>query len=474
MARIYHIVSDLHLCDVEEHADGWKAYKSASAMFDRDLAAVLTERLTAGAPEDEQVVVLNGDIIDFDLVTAAPRDPPWPVSRAERRRGMDATEGKSRWKLERVLDDHPDFVGMLVHMLAAGHLVVYVMGNHDRELHFETVRSAFTARLSARADAEAVTIDLDRMRFEPWFFHVPGEIYAEHGQQYDYYTSFRYILEPTIPGRSEPTLALPMGNLSNRELLSEMGFFNPHASNYILSAYRYFGHWLRHYAFSRRGIAIRWFVGSVVVMVALLRNKAAFRRHPPDHDRSLVALARRLDMEATTVRALDRLKRPPITDRWYRVMRELWFDRILLVVAMTGGALTLALSPVPLWISLMIPLSSFPLLFAIYEWFARGETVFSAGHEASEYARAITRLVSTPVVTFGHSHSPQVVPLGPGATYVNTGTWGPIWGPDDHETLAPGLRNVLMVRVEPGGHQCALSSCMPPDPDASDGPSAAR
>lgn len=461
MARAYFVVSDIHLCDVEDHADGWKAYKSARFSFDHELGAAVDEFLADGAPDDERVVVLNGDIIDFDLVTAAPKDPPWHVSRVERRRGMDPTEGKSVWKLQHVLADHPEFVAMLVRVLAAGQRVVYVMGNHDRELHFEAVQRAFSSAVAERAQADGVTIDLDRLTFEPWFFYVPGEIYAEHGQQYDYYNSFRFLLAPTLPDRKEPTLALPMGNLSNRELMSEMGFFNPHASNYILNVYSYFVHWLRHYAFSRRNIATRWFFGSLVVMLQLLRNKGVLTRHPPDHDRLVEELAERLGMPVSTVRALDGLKRQPITNRWYRVIREFWIDRLIVAVLMSGGTIVLALSPVPLWVKLMVPLSSFPLLFAIYEWFAHGETIFSAEHEACEYARAIARLVATPVVTFGHSHTPLTVPIEPGVTYVNTGTWAPVWAQGERHELLPGLRNVLLVRCEAGRTQISLVSCMP-------------
>jgi len=34
MAHHYLVVSDRHLCDVEEHADGWKGYESARHLFD--------------------------------------------------------------------------------------------------------------------------------------------------------------------------------------------------------------------------------------------------------------------------------------------------------------------------------------------------------------------------------------------------------------------------------------------------------
>jgi predicted phosphodiesterase len=461
MTRAYFVVSDLHLCDIEEHSDGWKAYKSARFVFDGQLDEAVAEFLAAHRDAEECVVVLNGDILDFDLVTAAPADPaPWPVSRAERRRGMDATDAKSEWKLRRILADHPAFVATLARVLAAGHRIVYVMGNHDRELHFDAVQRAFAQVVRDRADDLEIDYDAALLTFEAWFYYVPGEIYVEHGQQYDYYTSFRYLLAPTIPGRASPTLALPMGNLSNRELMSEMGFFNPHASDYILNVYRYILHWFRHYAFSRRSIATRWLVGSFVVMLQLLRTKGALQRNPPDHATAIDAYARRVGQPAATLQQLDALKRLPITTRWYRVVREFWIDRTIVAGLMTGGTVALALSPIPLWIKLMVPLSSFPLLFLIYEWFAHGETVFSAEHDAERHARAIAELMPAPVVTFGHSHTPVAVPLGAGVTYVNTGTLAPVWGRGEDQVLVPGLRNVLVVRVEDGRAEVSLTSRM--------------
>lgn len=457
MARAYFVVSDLHLCDIEEHPDGWKAYKSARFSFDRELDAQVEAFLADGGPDDERIVVLNGDIIDFDLVTATPEDAPFRVSAVERRRGMAATEPKSRWKLERILQDHPVFVGTLVRILAAGGRIVYVMGNHDMEFHFDGVKQALLDAVEARARADALEVDIARLRFEPWFFHVEGEIYVEHGQQYDYYTSFRYVLSPTV-GRKRPRLALPMGNLSNRELMSEMGFFNPHASDYILNVYRYVTHWLRHYAFSSRNMLTRWLFGSFTVLGMLLRQKSILHRHPPDHETRLRELAERIDLPLAQVRALHALQAQPIINRWYRVVREFWIDRLVVAVVMTGSTIALALLPVPLWVKLMVPLSTFPLLFLIYEWFAHGDTIFSAEERSGHYAREIASIVSTQVVTFGHSHKPMTIPVAPGVTYVNTGTWAPVWVGDDEHALVPGLRNILTVRCDGGEAEVSLRS----------------
>ena len=448
MPRAYFVISDVHLCDVEDHTDGWKAYKSKRFLFDDVLDATVAEFLDRGGPDVERIVVLNGDVIDFDLITATPDDPPWPVTRHERRRGMRATEPKSIWKLEHVLADHPGFVAMLVRVLAGGHRLVYVMGNHDREFHFPGVQQALRDAVAERARADGLEVDLELLSFEPWFFYEPGEIYVEHGQQYDYYTSWRFVLDPMVPNREPAEIVMPMGNLSNRELMSEMGFFNPHASDYILNVYSYVMHWLRHYAFSRRNIAIPFLIGSVIVLQELIRTKSAVQRNPPDYRARLEAYALDKGLPLEKVQALERLKRAPITSRWYRVIREFWIDRMIVAAIMTGGTIALALVPIALWIKLVVPLMGFPLLFYIYEWFAHGETIFSAEEEAEEYARAIAEIVPARIVTFGHSHTPLFVPLGPDVSYVNTGTWAPVYSQKEHHELTPGLRNVLEARFD--------------------------
>lgn len=445
MGRRYLILSDLHLCDVEEHSDGWKLYKSAAYRFDDEVAALLQQFVAETPSGVEAIVVLNGDLFDFDLVSAVPKPAPWPVSRAERIRGLDATAKKSVWKLRRVLGDHPVLVRALARHLAAGHRLVYVLGNHDRELHFPEVEAAFTGALRDAAAADGATFADDRLRVEPWFFYVPDEIYAEHGNQHDFYTSFRYLLAPTVQTRGEPMIALPMGNLANRYLASRMGFFNPHASDYILNAYRYLTHWLRHYAFSRRTIFLPWLFGSLVVMAELMAQKGKLRLAPPEQADALAGVAARYGLSTDVLAALAKLQRAPITMRFYRVVRELWIDRLVLVMLMAAATITLSLVPVPLWLKLSLPLVGFPLLYLVYQQITEGETVFSAKHWVPECARAIGGILPVQLVTFGHTHSPRVIPLAHRLVFADTGAWAPIMQKMDPHVLVPGFRNYLVA-----------------------------
>lgn len=461
MGNQYLVVSDLHLCDVEDHEDGWKSYKSARYGVDGELASLLEEvarKFESGERESGSslTLILNGDIVDFDLVVAVPDDARFPVSRHERKRGLAPTAEKSAWKLHRVLSDHPVFVDALARFVARGHKIVYVMGNHDRELHFREVQQVLVRSLRASAESRGVELTENSIRFEPWFYYVPGEIYAEHGQQYDHYSSFRYVLSPVVETRRDGSvIALPMGDLANRYLITLMGFFNPHASDFILNVFHYAAHWFRHYAFSKRGIVWNWFWGSVLVMSELLAMKKRIHTRPVNYDACLAHAARRSGLQLDTLRALGALQPPPITTRFYRIVREFWIDRLIIAVLMTSGTIALALSPIPLWIQLMVPLSSFPLLYFVYEWLAKGDTIFTIEREVPNFARRVAELVNVKVVTFGHTHRPRIIPLEHDTSFVDTGTWAPIL---TQGQPTPGYRNYLVASFDDGEATLKLDS----------------
>ncbi|MBI5491002.1 MAG: metallophosphoesterase [Deltaproteobacteria bacterium] len=462
MANRYLVVSDLHLADVEDNPDGWKAYKSSRYLFDDEFDRLVRRFVAEAEGGDRLALVLNGDIFDFDVVTAVPEKPPWPVRRFERRRGLDATAEKSVWKLERMLEHHPRFLATLAGFVADGHELIYVLGNHDREFHFPEVRRALVAALERRAAAAGRSLAIDRVLFRPWFHYVRDEIYIEHGHQYDMYTTFRHQLWPTVERRGKPTLALPMGNLSNRYLMTRMGYFNPHASDYILNAFRYLVHWLRYYAFSRRSLVVSWFWGSLVVMVMLFRTKKRLLFPPPEHAERLAEVAGEYGLGLDDLRALGQLQRKPITSRMFRLFRELWLDRVLIALAMCSGTVALALLPVPLWAKLMVPLSTFPLLYFIYEQLAEGETIFTLEQEIPERARAVARMLPARVVTFGHTHKPRLIPLGETLVFVDTGAWAPIMSRRRPAELRPGFRNYLLAVFRDGKPEVEFGSWMDP------------
>lgn len=447
-ANHYLVVSDLHLCDVEDHEDGWKRHKSSYWVFDDELDAMVASFEARLADDDTFTLILNGDIFDFDLVTAIPDDPPWPVGPLEHNYGLDATAPKSVWKLEKILDHHPAFIATLARVLASGHRVVLTIGNHDRELWFPEVAAVLHDKVNSAVQQRPAASGRPpgKLTVEPWFFHVPGEVYVEHGHQYDYYSSFRYNLEPVYERGGEAHIALSPGNLSNRYLLSNIGSFNPHATDYILSAYGYIRHWLQHYAFSRRMLVLTWLVGSIRALFALLATRARLERHPPkNYERHIDAAAQRYGVAPATATALYALKKLPITSRIHKLVREFWIDRVLIAVGMIGGTIALALSGAALWVKLIVPLVVFPLVWFIYQWAAGNDNALTTEHRAHTFAHAIAELVPVKAVVFGHTHVAGLVPLARGVAFANSGTWAPIWERNKPAQPAQGLRNYVHV-----------------------------
>ena len=447
----YLILSDLHLTDIEEHKDGWKAYKSSRYIFDSRFDALIEEFVEEAGSDTQLTLVLNGDIFDFDLITALPDDPPWPVSRFERRYGLLPTASKSAFKLERILGDHPDFVTTLAAFAAGGHQIVFTFGNHDRELHFEAVQALLTSSIAQAAVELGFDGNVEELiAYEPWFYYVPGQVYAEHGNQYDQFSSFRRVLDPMVERDGEEHVAVPMGNQSARCLINVMGFFNPHAEDFVLNVFQYLAHWFGKYLFKGRSLLFAWLWGShVVLFSSLVTRRRVIARGSKRHADAREAMAERVALGTGAIAEIDALKKRPVTDSLFRLARELWIDRALIAMVMTGATVTLALTPIPLWIKLMVPLTAFPLLFLTYEAFAQ-ESIFAYTEEIAERARRISQLTNCPVVTFGHTHHPTLIPLSKGATFVNSGTWAPSWDVEN-EHLLPGGWNYVRVDVTAAG-----------------------
>lgn len=458
----YLVVSDLHLADVEDHADGWKRHKGSAAVFTGELDTMVEEHLARLAAGDTFTFILNGDIFDFDLVTAFPEDGSLgPLSANERRYGLDATAIKSRWKLDLILDHHAVFLGTLGRLVSLGHKVVLVAGNHDRELCFEAVAERFVERVLAVAGSGGPGHERSHLVVvEPWFFHVPGEIYVEHGHQYDHYSSYTHNVDPTYDKKGERYLALCTGNLSNRYLLSNIGFFNPHATDFILSAGGYLAHWWRHYALTRRSLVLNWLLGSLRALFALLAiHRAQHRAPPPDYAAKVVAAGRRYGLDADTSERLHALASPPVTTRFGKIVREFWIDRVLLSASLTIATVALALSGAALWVKLALPLLAFPLVWFLYGWLVGNQNALTTGYATHKNARRVARLVDAPVIVFGHTHGSELVPLGRGHTYANSGTWAPSWDATGRPT--PGRQTFVAVSAKEGRSEAEVGSWLP-------------
>jgi len=458
----YLIVSDLHLTEVVEPVRGWMHYKGEELVVDGDLDG-LVRRFVAESPDDvELTLVLNGDVFDFDLVTTIPEPAPWPVSRSERRYGLDPTPDKSVWKMRHMLASHPGFVATLGRFVAAGHRVVYVLGNHDRELAFAEVQAVLGEAVAEAAAAHGRVVTPEScVRFEPWCFFERGELWIEHGNQYDDWSSFHDLVRPVEREVDGAPMELPMGNLSCRYLINRIGTFNPHSEDFIRSGPAYVAHWLRYYAFSRHSLIGSWILGSFLIVLTMLRVRRRTRGaavHPREH---LVADGAR---HGLTTEQVDHLRggfSRPVSEQLWRLLRELWLDRLVLMALMVGGTVALALTPIPLWVKLMVPLTAFPLAWFLWDGVFSG-SIFDYVARLPDVARRISDTTGARVVVMGHTHLAGVTPLDRGRTLANTGTWAPVGAGVDGEPLTPGKQNYVVVEL--GGEPAVEVGAWMPSP----------
>lgn len=404
------VLSDIHLCELERAPGLWMRYRQRPYCPDDELVAMLTE-LRRRVRGDTLTVVLNGDIFDLD----APR--VIDGSSVFHDLPRDATH--SAPMLAAILDDHPEFVRALGELLAEGHTLVFVAGNHDIQLTLPELRALLSARLVEAARAAGAGEEVAaRLLFRAWFHRTEDGIVIEHGHQYDSYCSYRYPATPFghAPGLIQPTV----GSLTSRLLTARMGFFNPHVdSSFMLSAAGYFGHWVRRYAFSPHSLVLSWFLGSVRTMMKLVQT-----RHPMDPGRleaDVQETSRETGVAEDQVWAHALLFVPPAAEEGLRrVLRELWLDRLAL-------ALVAALvSLLGFWVApgghALLGAALGPALFLGYELFTPKPTLDDTWRSVQRRVREVATIHGASAVVFGHTHQSDARWEG-GVFFGNSGSW---------------------------------------------------
>lgn len=447
------LVSDVHLNEVTVSSlEGWWQYKSSESRQDEDLsaffAAIETRRPAHFA---RSVLVFNGDTFDFDTCFSAPPGREVPIE------GLPPTVDGSIFKMSKILDDHPLFVAALARFLGAGNRAIFVLGNHDRELHFPEVQEVLRARLARAAPTGEGTGVAARVGFEPWFIHVPGVLYAEHGNQYDSTCSYRDVLDPSVPPDREHALELetPFGSLLGRHTLCRLGTFNPYNDeSFILSIGGYIAHWRKFY-FPRRPFFRAYFAASWKGLRELRsrRNRQVMRYkgetiRPSAQSAAYRAYASKKGVDSDFIERQLRLSSAPIVDRLRLLFHEIWLDRFaFLAVAMT--LLLIGVALVESWTQAAVLLLFVPGILWVLRAMGRGSLALQERARWGLVAESIAEALAVPVVAFGHSHRPERRPLTQGGRYYNLGSWAPVL-PSDRGSALAKARRYLVVRPAGG------------------------
>ena len=446
----YVLLSDVHLTEVAPSATvDWWSYKRPDASQDATLNDFMAH-LDAQRPRayEGTVLIFNGDTFDFDSVFTHPEsDGPQP-------QGLPATEPWSVFKMRRLLDDHAAFVSGLAGFLARGNQVVFVMGNHDRELAFESVQAVLVGALVAQSPPGEGARVASAVQFEPWFTYVPGVFYAEHGQQYDATCSYRDVLAPLAPPdrKRDAELESSLGSVLGRRLLSCFGTINPFDdSSFLRSIGGYVKLAFTEY-WPRRSFLFRYLYQSFATYWELRDRRRRVLAGWAPSEALYDAYASRKQVDPSVVRFLRRLMSVPVHDRVGDLMHELWIDRLLLVVV-TLGLTVMGLQHLTNWQELAFLAAVLPLFAITARALGRGSLALQERGRWGLVAEHVADKLDAPIIAFGHSHRPERRPLRAGGRYYNLGTWAPV-SAETPEAQARALlqaRRYLVVRPRKGG-----------------------
>lgn len=387
-------------------------YRQAPFVPDQKLVAML-DYLCERVRGDQLELVLNGDIFDFDV--------PWITHGEIHFPNAERSAEIALPVMRDILADHHIFIQALGRLLVEGHTLVFISGNHDTEMTFESIRSVIRDALLDAALVDAPSVSREalsaRILFRAWFYLSPEKILFEHGQQYDEMNCLRTIMQPY--DRSGKNIAPTLGALGTRYLGARFGYFNPHVDeSYSLTAKGYLSHWIKYYLFTSRSFIQTFWIGCVKSTFALLRNRGEVSED--QKARNLEAAKQENEVPVELLVKHLALAKQPIDEHVARLLNDLGFDRLLLGMV--------CLIPAALWVhyaqgwkelGAIIPFG----VYALYSSVApRQMSHGELWRRVQDSSYDIAAVYQVQAVVFGHTHRAEEKWLN-GIFFGNSGSW---------------------------------------------------
>jgi len=388
--------------------------------------------LRAMRPEENKLLILNGDTFDFIRIGDYPGSTEesteefdkWrsllarlgvdksveqlraAISKSEQRFGLQTEDYKCVWKLLQIAEGHEEFFHALAQWVKDGGSLLMVKGNHDLELYWPLVRRALCAFLEDHgASKEAIS---QRVFYCDSSICI-GNVYIEHGHQYD--SQQRIKDGPTLPHRPSE-LNLPLSTFVARYLVNPLEKLEP-------------------------------FLGSIRPTERILW--IILRRHPIAGITVLSRSLRFIRRAAEVSRIRDSF--------WFTIyfatvalpLVTFALFAFILIYYRTRGWLA---SGSHKWILLfgVVGILAPYIAAALREFFFWLANRHRPAIGEDEFAQGVYKKIEATFspdkeiyAVMGHTHDQDVqylhVPKGPKVLYLNTGAWIPVW-PEDRPDLA--------------------------------------
>lgn len=367
-------------------------------------------------------LVVAGDLFDFMSVTlSGSRELP-ARTRDERWAGRSRSVAAGPARMREIATAHAAVLHAMVRFAAAGNEIDLIVGNHDLELLEEDTAAELYRQLRAAAAALASPeAAVARIRLQPWFVHIPGVAWIEHGHVYDEACSSELNQAPFDPATGEL-----IGNVDHaavRYLSQAAPELDPHGTEeWGFSGYLRYAISCGWGSFARLISGYVRFTGSLLASRHQHRSARRRRARHELHRRRLAAIAASQQLELSTLQAVDRLARAPVTKSARRLFAMLMLDRWLSLIGGVVASLA-ALALLPLAAALVVLVVAAACFVSI----SRRSAASTVGSQVPMLAvpERLQRLVDAPVVVFGHTHDPRRLELANQGVYLNTGTWLP-------------------------------------------------
>ncbi len=487
------VVSDLHLSSGRDPQRGtWSP--TEDFFCDQEFA----EFLACYGKEGKTRLVINGDMADFLQVLTLPtedevRSYGIPKHDISHRYGLRCSEAAAAFQIDRIVDGHPLAFRALAGFLAKGNRVTIIKGNHDVQFFWERARATLRRRLERLAGPAGARSVRANLEFLPWFFHVPGYLYVEHGNQYEPATSFSNFLLPLLPFDSPGAgrhIELDLSSFLVRYFTNRMEVLDVRADNYrplgrylqrffrdhplvflttTRDALRYLTRTTEKAARMARGARSAEYRSIVKRNAELLRVEAerSAGRTPGAAERLRHALEDIASRRASPVlstgvnRYLARLLREPARALLWILPLYL----ILLVGEFLGAATAwITLNSGPAWQAvwqgalilkvphLVVVTALLSTSLAIRQALRRNDSRQTLREDPVVLLRRAAAYIADRLqvsyVVFGHSHVEDSQALGGAKTYINSGTWTGVLS--EQENLYRNVRQLSFVKFEKG------------------------
>lgn len=446
------VLSDVHLgSDIVERSGRRKGPRRSKAV-DRDLVSLIHHYRRTRPKGKRWRLVVAGDFIDFIGMTVLPSedDLETPPSEEERAHGLGNAPDHARIKLNRVLERHPTVFKALAELVADGHALTIVRGNHDVELYWEIVQEELRASLYRHAEALRVDVDREsfdeRIEFSPWFFYRQGVVWIEHGHQYDPFCALPHPIVPLSP-RDPRRIARGLSDTLLRfvvrptEGLVEHGHDRMGILDYLAFGFR----------LGIRGLAQLFlrFARAVIELFRLQREHVSKDAETlrQEHERRMLLLAEATRIGKDRLRALVALQAPPVTASVRGILASVLLDRLALALASSLALLVLAVLGVRSG-EYLVGAFLVGIAWGVSHFHLARQRKLDPGEEMIDRAGRLVRLFPAAFVVMGHTHVPMRVPVADGeATYVNLGSWSED-EPDEGQSSPRAPRTHLVIHVE--------------------------